>query len=250
VAVVTGSSSGIGRAVALELGRRGAAVVVTSREHSRAAATAAVIAGEGGRATAVAVELTEPGVAQALMERAEAEYGRLDVLVNNAGAGQVAQSETLARNDFTRLLELNLAAPFECAQAAARMMLASGRGVIVNVSSITGHVGLARRAAYSATKHGLEGLTKTLAAEWSPRGVRVVSVTPAYVATNLLAGSMAAGGFTVEDIAGRTPLGRLAEPEEVARVVAFRVSDDASYITGSSIFVDGGWLADGGWKGA
>jgi NAD(P)-dependent dehydrogenase (short-subunit alcohol dehydrogenase family) len=130
------------------------------------------------------------------------------------------------------------------------MMLASGRGVIVNVSSITGHVGLARRAAYSATKHGLEGLTKTLAAEWSPRGVRVVSVTPAYVATNLLAGSMAAGGFTVEDIAGRTPLGRLAEPEEVARVVAFLVSDDASYITGSSIFVDGGWLADGGWKGA
>jgi 3-oxoacyl-[acyl-carrier protein] reductase len=250
VAVVTGSSSGIGRAIALELARRGAAVVVTSREHSRAAATAAVIQHEGGRATAVAAELTEEGVAEALMERAGAEYGRLDVLVNNAGGGQVARSETLARADFRRLIDLNLAAPFECAQAAARVMLAAGRGVIVNVSSVTGHIGLARRAAYSAAKHGLEGLTKTLAAEWSPRGVRVVSVAPAYVATSLLAGTMAAGGFSFEDLTARTPLRRLAEPEEVARVVAFLASDDASYITGSSVVVDAGWLADGGWKGS
>lgn len=250
VAVVTGSSSGIGRAIALELARRGAAVVVTSREHSRAAATAAVIQREGGRATAVAAELTEDGVADAVMERAEAEYGRLDVLVNNAGRGQVAPSETLARADFRRLIDLNLTAPFECAQAAARVMLAAGRGVIVNVSSITGHIGLARRAAYSAAKHGLEGLTKTLAAEWSPRGVRVVSVAPAYVATGLLAGTMAAGGFAIEDLTARTPLRRLGDPEEVARVVAFLASDEASYITGSSVLVDGGWLADGGWKGS
>jgi 3-oxoacyl-[acyl-carrier protein] reductase len=248
VALVTGSSSGIGRAIALELARRGAAVVVTSREHSRAAATAAVIEREGGRAIPVAAELTEAGAADALIERAAAEYGRLDVLVNNAGAGQVAPSETLGRAEFRRVIDLNLAAPFECAQAAARLMLAAGRGVIVNVSSVTGHIGLARRAAYSAAKHGLEGLTKTLAAEWSPRGVRVVSVAPAYVATALLAGSMAAGGFSFEDVAGRTPLRRLAKPEEVARVVAFVASDEASYITGSSVLVDGGWLADGGWK--
>ncbi|MDQ6816169.1 MAG: SDR family oxidoreductase, partial [Actinomycetota bacterium] len=221
VAVVTGSSSGIGRAVALELGRRGAAVVVTAREHSRAAATAAAIHGEGGRATAVAMDLTEPGVAEALVGGATAEYGRLDVLVNNAGAGQVAASETLAPEDFRRLIDLDLAAPFECAQAAARVMLAAGRGVIINVSSITGHTGLARRAAYSAAKHGLEGLTKTLAAEWSPRGVRVVSVAPGYVATELLAGTMAAGQFSLEDLEGRTPLRRVAKPEEVARVVAF-----------------------------
>jgi 3-oxoacyl-[acyl-carrier protein] reductase len=250
VAVVTGSSSGIGRAVAIELGRRGAAVVVTSRRQSRADATAATIEAEGGRAGALEIELTEPGAAQALVDHAQAHFGRLDVLVNNAGAGQVAASETLAPADFRRIIELDLAAPFECAQAAARVMLAAGRGVIVNISSLTGHLGLARRAAYSAAKHGLEGLTKTLAAEWSPRGVRVISVAPAYVATDLLAGTMAAGGFSLEDVAARTPLRRLAEPEEIARVVAFLASDDASYITGSSIMVDGGWAADGGWKGS
>ncbi len=250
MAVVTGSSSGIGRAVALELGRHGAAVVVTSRQQSRAGATAAAIAAEGGRASALEVELTEPGAAQALVDHAEARFGRLDVLVNNAGAGQVAASETLAPADFRRIIELDLTAPFECAQAAARLMLGAGRGVIVNISSLTGHLGLARRAAYSAAKHGLEGLTKTLAAEWSPRGVRVISVAPAYVATDLLTGTMAAGCFTAEDLAARTPLRRLAEPEEVARVVAFLASDDASYITGSSILVDGGWVADGGWKGS
>jgi len=225
-------------------------VVVTAREHSRAAATAEAIHGEGGRATVLAVDLTEPGSAQALVDHATAEYGRLDVLVNNAGAGQVAASETVARQDFRDLIDIDLVAPFECAQAAARVMLAAGRGVIVNISSLTGHVGLARRAAYSAAKHGLEGLTQTLAAEWSPRGVRVVSVAPAYVATELLVGTMAAGGFTLEDVAERTPLRRVAEPEEIARVVVFLASDDASYVTGSSIRVDGGWLADGGWKGS
>jgi NAD(P)-dependent dehydrogenase (short-subunit alcohol dehydrogenase family) len=232
----------------MELARRGAAVVVTSRELSRAAATAAAIDAAGGRASARQVELTEPGAAQALIDHAQAQFGRLDVLVNNAGAGQVAASEALPPADFKRIIELDLTAPFECAQAAGRVMLAAGRGVIVNISSLTGHLGLARRAAYSAAKHGLEGLTKTLAAEWSPRGVRVISVAPAYVATDLLAGTMAAGGFTVADLTARTPLRRLAEPEEVARVVAFLASDDASYITGSSVLVDGGWTADGGWK--
>ena len=178
------------------------------------------------------------------------ELGRLDVLVNNAGAGQVAASETLDADAWQRIIDLDLTAPFHCAQAAAVPMLAAGRGVIVNVSSLTGHVGLARRAAYSAAKHGLEGLTKTLGAEWARRGVRVVSVAPAYVETELLAGTMAAGGFSLADLAGRTPLGRLAQPEEVARVVAFLASDDASYVTGSSVLVDGGWVADGGWERA
>lgn len=248
VALVTGSSSGIGRAIAVELARRGVSVVVTSRSAERAATVAGAIAEEGGRAVGVAADVTAPGAAIALVDGALAAFGRLDVLVNNAGAGQVAASEDVELDAFRRIVELDLVAPFACAQAAARVMLRAGRGVIVNVSSLTGHTGLARRAAYTAAKHGLEGLTKTLAAEWSPRGVRVVSVAPGYVATELLAGTMASGGFTEDDIAGRTPLGRLAQPEEVARVVAFLASDDASYITGSSVLVDGGWLGDGGWR--
>jgi 3-oxoacyl-[acyl-carrier protein] reductase len=249
VAIVTGSSSGIGRAVASELARRGMSVVVTSRSPERAAAAAAAIEAEGGTALGVAAELTEPEAPGALVARSLEAFGRLDALVNNAGAGQVADSETLALADWQRIIDLDLSAPFRCAQAAARPMLSAGRGVIVNVSSLLGHLGLARRAAYGAAKHGLEGLTKTLAVEWARRGVRVVSVAPAYVATELLAGTSKAGGFTLDEVAHRTPLGRLAEPEEVARVVAFLVSDDASYVTGSSVLVDGGWIADGGWAG-
>ena len=249
VAIVTGSSSGIGRAVAAELAGRGMTVVVTSRSQERARATAAEIEQAGGAALGVAVELTDDGGPAALVDCTLQAFGRVDVLVNNAGAGQVGASETLALEDWQRIIDLDLTAPFRCAQAAARPMLAAGRGVIVNVSSITGHIGLARRAAYSAAKHGLEGLTKTLGVEWARRGVRVMSVAPAYVDTELLAGTSKAGGFTLDDVARRTPMGRLGEAREVARVVAFLASDEASFLTGSSVRVDGGWLADGGWEG-
>jgi 3-oxoacyl-[acyl-carrier protein] reductase len=232
VAIVTGSSSGIGRAVAAELAGRGMTVVVTSRSDERARATAAAIEDDGGAALGVAVELTDEGGPAALVDRVLDAFGRVDVLVNNAGAGQVADSETLAPDEWQRIIDIDLTAPFRCAQAVARPMLAAGRGVIVNISSLTGHIGLARRAAYTAAKHGLEGLTKTLGVEWARRGVRVMSVAPAYVDTEL-----------------RTPMGRLAEPREVARVVAFLASDEASFLTGSSVRVDGGWLADGGWEG-
>jgi 3-oxoacyl-[acyl-carrier protein] reductase len=224
--------------------RRGTSVVITSRSEERAVAAADGLAGAVG----MGAELTADGGPDALVARVLDRFGRLDALVNNAGAGQLAPSESLDRDVWRQVIDLDLSAAFFCAQAAARPMLAAGRGVIVNVSSLMGPVGLAQRAAYSAAKHGLEGLTKTLAAEWARRGVRVMSVAPGYVATELLAGTMEAGGFTFEQVAGRTPLGRLAEPEEVARVVAFVASDDASYLTGSSILVDGGWLADGGWE--
>jgi 3-oxoacyl-[acyl-carrier protein] reductase len=220
-------------------------VVVTSRSPERAQATADEL-GEG--AVGVGVELTDADAPAALVDRALEEFGRLDVLVNSAGAGQVADSATLDPADWQRIIDLDLTAPFRCAQAAARPMLAAGRGVIVNISSLLGHIGMPRRAAYTAAKHGLEGLTKTLAVEWAARGVRVVSVSPAYVATELLAGTSKAGGFSLDDVAGRTPMRRLAEPQEVARTVAFLTSDDASFVTGSSVRVDGGWLADGGWE--
>lgn len=246
VAIVTGSSAGIGRAVALELAAAGAAVAVNARAADRAGAVVEEIQAAGGRAAAIAVDLLAPKSAGELVERTIAELGGVDILVNNAGHGMIAPSLELSQADWQRTLDLMLTAPFLCSQAAARHMVSSGGGVIINVSSVLGHVGMARRAAYASAKAGLAGLTRTLAVEWAPLGIRVVSVDPAYVATEFVQNSMRSDGFDASAIERRTPLGRLGQPEEVARVVGFLASDAASYITGSALPVDGGWLAYGG----
>jgi 3-oxoacyl-[acyl-carrier protein] reductase len=126
-------------------------------------------------------------------------------------------------------------------------MLPAGRGVIVNMGSVFAATGMPRRAAYAASKHAVVGLTKALAVEWAPRGIRVVAIDPAYIRTALDDADQRAGGYTDADIERRTPMGRYAEPTEIARAVAFLASDAASFITGSEIAVDGGWLAYGGW---
>jgi 3-oxoacyl-[acyl-carrier protein] reductase len=247
VAIVTGSSAGIGRATAVALAAQGAAVVVNARSAARAAPVVAEIEAAGGRATAVVADVSEPGGAERLVADAVAALGGVDILVNNAGHGLVAPSEELAEADWRHAIEVLLTAPFLLSQAAGRQMLAGGGGVIVNVSSICGHVALPRRAAYTAAKHGLVGLTRTLAAEWAGRGVRVLTVDPAYIATDFIKETMKSGGFDAAAVEGRTPLGRLGTPEEVARVIAFLASDAASYMTGGSVTIDGGWLAYGGW---
>jgi NAD(P)-dependent dehydrogenase (short-subunit alcohol dehydrogenase family) len=246
-ALVTGASTGIGRAIALELGVRGASVAVTSRSAERGEAVAREIRAAGGVAIALEVELTDLERAARLVAQATAALGGLDILVNNAGAGQAADTLTLPLADWQRIITLDLTAPFVCCQAAGRVMSERGGGVIVNVSSILGHVGIGGRAAYASAKHGLRGLTKVLAVEWARHGVRVLSIDPGYVATEFLVGTMASGAFSEDDVARRTPLGRLAQPHEIAKVVAFAVSDDAAYVTGSSVLVDGGWVAEGGW---
>ena len=161
--------------------------------------------------------------------------------------GAVAPSEELSLEVWSQTLAVNLTGTFLCAQAAARHMLPAGRGVIVNVGSVFAATGMPMRAAYAASKHGVVGLTKVLGTEWATRGIRVVAVDPAYVRTALDDADQRAGGYTAEDIERRTPMGRYAEPAEIARVVAFLASDDASFITGSEVAVDGGWLAYGDW---
>src|ERR1700736_2437764 len=221
VALVTGSSTGIGEAIALELAAAGAAVVVNSRSRERAEPVARAIEAAGGRAIAVAADVCDPAQVAALMQTAVDELGALDILVNNAGVGFVAPSEELAEADWRRLIELDLTAPFLCAQAAARHMLAAGGGVIVNIASAFAHTAIPGRAAYTAAKHGLIGLTKVLGVEWAGRGVRCVAVSPGYVDTEFVRENMRRAGFNERDIERRTPLGRLATPQEVARVVAF-----------------------------
>jgi 3-oxoacyl-[acyl-carrier protein] reductase len=262
VAVVTGAGRGLGGAIAEELAARGATVVVADVDGELAAATAERLASMAEASTAVRAEplrsgvrraipatldVADPAAVAALFDGVAAEHGRIDVLVNNAGVGAVAPSEELAPDVWSRTLAVNLNGTFLCSQAAARHMLPAGRGVIVNIASVFGAVGMPMRAAYAASKHGVVGLTKVLATEWATRGIRVVAVDPAYVRTALDDADQRAGGYTADDIARRTPMGRYAEPAEIARVVAFLASDDASFVTGSEVAVDGGWLAYGGW---
>jgi 3-oxoacyl-[acyl-carrier protein] reductase len=256
VAVVTGAGRGLGAAIAEELAAQGATVVVTDRDAELAVAAAARLreatgaaAGVSGRrpASAVTADVADATAVAALFDRVMAEHGRVDVLVNNAGVGAIAPSEELPLDVWSRTLAVNLTGTFLCAQAAARHMLPAGGGVIVNIGSVFAATGMPMRAAYAASKHGVIGLTKVLASEWARRGIRVVAVDPAFIRTALDDADQRAGGYTPEDIARRTPMGRYAEPAEVARVVAFLASDAASFITGSEIPVDGGWLAYGGW---
>ncbi|SRR5579875_191084 len=248
VAVITGSSQGIGLAAARRLAQLGARVVVNSRSEERAEQTAKALVSEGLKAVGAGADVaTDAGVSK-LFERALRACGTIDILVNNAGTTVVKPSEDLSREEWEHVISVNLTGPFLCAQAAGRIMLAKGEGVIVNVSSMLSHVALPGRLAYAASKHGIDGITATLGVEWGRRGVRVVSVNPGYAATALVEQAMRAGKFSPEDLARRSPVGRIATLEEIANAIAFLASPAASYINATTLLIDGGWTAYGGWS--
>jgi NAD(P)-dependent dehydrogenase (short-subunit alcohol dehydrogenase family) len=238
-ALVTGAGRGIGRAAALALAAAGAELVLVSRTASELDKVVDEIASGGGTARSLPIDVTQSDVVRG----AFAEFDRLDILVNNAGINRPQPFLEVDEATLDSLLALNVRAAFVVAQAAARLMVANGGGVIINMSSQMGHVGSERdRTVYVMTKHALEGLTKAMAAELAPKGVRAVSVAPTFVETPL-SKPFLDDPDTRKWILGRIPLRRVGTVEEVALAVVFLASPAAALVTGSSLLVDGGWTA-------
>jgi NAD(P)-dependent dehydrogenase (short-subunit alcohol dehydrogenase family) len=222
VAVVTGAAQGIGRRVAEVLAEEGYALALTDLRE--AGLTIAAVRQRGRDALDFQGDVSVQADVAAFTEHVRDRFGRADVLVNNAGISFIAPAEETAAEQWRRVLEVNLTGPFLLSQSFGRMMLEAGAGSIVNIASITGLAGVADRAAYNASKHGLVGLTRTLAAEWGGRGVRVNAVCPGWVKTEMDVEDQAAGGYRDSDIVEQVPMGRFAAPNEIAGGNASRKS--------------------------
>lgn len=242
--LITGAGAGIGRATALAFARLGATVAVTDVDGDAAQAVAAEIARDGGRALPWTLEVAREAEVEAVVAEVLARFGGIDVLVNNAGVGARVATVDMPTERWDRVVEVGLSGTFYGARAVGRHMTAQRRGAIVNVSSIMGLVGggLYPNAAYHAVKGALVNLTRALALEWAPFGVRVNAVAPAFVRTRLVEPLLAEPQMA-QAILDATPLGRLVEPEEVAAAIVFLASDAAAMITGHTLPIDGGWTA-------
>jgi NAD(P)-dependent dehydrogenase (short-subunit alcohol dehydrogenase family) len=237
VAAVTGAAQGIGRRTAEVLAAEGYAVAVIDRQPVPDVALAV----EGD----VSDESDVAAFAGAVLDR----FGRVDVLVNNAGVADIGPAEDIDVTRWRRVLDVNLTGAFLLCRAFGRHMLAARAGSIVNVASVAGLMGVADRAAYNASKHGLVGLTRTLAVEWGGRGVRVNAVCPGWVKTEMDDDAQASALYVDADITEHVPQGRFAQPDDVAQAIAFLADPTRSgFINGTMLSVDGGWYADGSWQ--
>jgi NAD(P)-dependent dehydrogenase (short-subunit alcohol dehydrogenase family) len=246
-AVITGAAQGIGRRTAERLAQNGYRVALVDLQSTSQVGRAlrekgtAVLEFEG--------DISNEATVADLAARVEQEWGSIDLLVNNAGVSCISPAEMTSASQFRRVLEINLTAPFLLSKTFGTRMIARHTGAIVNVASVAGLVGISDRAAYNASKHGLIGLTRTLAAEWGGRGVRVNAVCPGWVKTEMDMADQSSGGYTDDDIVGRVPMARFAAPGDIAEAIVFLADEKTSgFVNGHTLVVDGGWTADGSWE--
>lgn len=244
VAVITGGARGFGLEFARALADRGATAILADRDADAGERAAEAIRAEGKSAAFVPLDVRDPDQAAAAAAFAVSTGGRLDLWINNAGLARHGASEALSQADWSDPVDIMLSGTFHGAQAAARAMLPSGGGTIVNVASVNGLLGQSGRAAYASAKVGVVRLTAVLGAEWAGRGVRVNAIAPAVFLTELVKSSLADGSASLDVYIRRSPTGRLGEVPELVATLLFLASPYSSYIVGQTLKVDGGWTAD------
>jgi len=240
-AVITGGGRGIGFATAERLARDGFAVAILEVHPELGDRAAATLQEAGHAARAFAVDVTDRGRLQAVALEVEAELGPVEALVNNAAVIAPAPTLEMTEAQWDSVVDVSMKGAFLTSQAFAGRMVARGRGAVVHIASVNALRSPGRRANYSAAKAGVMAMTRVMAVEWGPSGVRVNCVAPGYVDTELQRDALARGVNRIEPILDATPLGRLARPDEIAAAVAFLVGDDATFVTGQTLVVDGGW---------
>lgn len=243
VALVTGGTSGIGRSTAVAFAKAGAKVVVAGRREAEGQAVVSEIKAAGGEATFVRADVAHEAEVKALVEKTVATYGRLDVAFNNAGVEWMGPLTEATEADYRRVFDTNVWSIITSLKYEVPAMLKSGGGSIINTSSVAGHIGMAGASIYIASKHAVEGLTKTAALEFAKQGIRVNAVAPAAIETAMVDRFVGAEGDQRAGLASMHPIGRMGRAEEIANPVLFLASDAASFITGESLKIDGGFTA-------
>jgi NAD(P)-dependent dehydrogenase (short-subunit alcohol dehydrogenase family) len=247
VAIITGAAQGIGRRTAEVLADRGYALVLNDLKSPDGVASD--LKKRGVAVLALAGDVSNDRDVERLHGQVIESFGRADVLVNNAGISSIVPALDLDVAEWRRVMDVNLLGPFLMCRAFGHDMVAQRKGSIINIASVAGLLGIADRAAYNASKHGLVGLTRTLAAEWGGRGVRVNAVCPGWVKTPMDDSATSAGHYVDADIEGRVPMGRFATTDDIAQAVLFLADPAKSgFVNGHTLSVDGGWFADGGWE--
>jgi NAD(P)-dependent dehydrogenase (short-subunit alcohol dehydrogenase family) len=241
VAVVTGAAQGIGKQTAQLLNDLGWGLALIDLQQ--------IETKQYTNALSFVGDITDESFVNSTATATFTKFNRVDALVNNAGISNIAPALNTTAEKYRQVLEVNLVAPFLLAKAFGKFMLDAGAGSIVNVASVAGLQGVADRSAYNASKHGLIGLTRTLAVEWGARGVRVNAVCPGWVKTEMDHKDQAGGSYTDQDITDHVPMGRFASPQDIAKAIAWLCDGSQSgFVNGITLPVDGGWTSDGSWQ--